>query len=118
MILSEPENRKTIDVETGIFLTRTESRANEGIEVFSIFDGKKDIDLIVEEEIRDAGDGKVDIVRHAKTSFYFSQYPEEISKYSNIIKRLFAAFDYSYGKWPEEINSSEIYLEQLDKYLG
>lgn len=98
MIVNDFENKKTLDTETGVYLTRSGGYVRDAIWLFDIIDGETKVSISTVRRQPRLPDGTVDIVYKITDGPFFKGIPRR-EGYVKIISDLIAAFCDMYGDW-------------------
>lgn len=115
MIVNDLKNRKTIDTETDVFLTKEDERGRECLQMFLLVEGDLRIDLTVEVEYERLASGQVAVRRRAVSSDFLKSNPDQVERYSELFQRFLSVYGFAYGQRTDEISESTVDFRYLNK---
>ena len=116
MIVNDLEGKKTIDTETGVWLTQVQKESREYVCAFAVFDGTRKfsfwtIQLIAENEL-----GGNDVSYKLFEAPYFTDAPARRG-YQQIVQDLLEKFGYYYGYLTESDDRMRCSVIMEPKFL-
>jgi hypothetical protein len=98
MIVNDFENKKTLDTQTGVYLTRSGGHIRDAIWLFDVIDGETKVSISTVRDYPRLPDGTLDITYNISDPPHFKGGPQR-KGYINLISDLMAAFCDLYGDW-------------------
>ena len=122
MIVNDLENKKTIDTETGVYLTLTDYHGFERFASFGVIDGEVSINFVAREDTIKLEDGTTTI-KYLIEDRPFLKGKARRTNYLELITKLLQEFKFNYGPSPlakgltlVELKTNDAFVTSLQKW--
>ncbi|MEO9169077.1 MAG: hypothetical protein ABI230_11800 [Aestuariivirga sp.] len=117
MIVNDKEGEKTLDQETGVYLTKTEEYPREGYVYFRLVDSETEIDFQTTRWSESRPDGTHFISYRVANPVTFKGECRR-KNYRNLVVELLEEYKLWYGPWPKTTGPTVVEVSFDDSFLA